>query len=594
VLEECGIVGWVDFDRDLRAYRPTLAAMTATMALRGPDGEGVWLGRHAGLGHRRLSVLDPGAGAQPMLAVRDGQVRAAIAYSGEAYNLQAPRTDTEAVLRAYLRWGEDFADHLEGMYALAVWDARRECLLLVRDRMGVKPLYYQPTPGGVLFASEPKGIAAHPEGRLRVGLEGLRELLAPARTPGHAIYADLREVRPGELVRVDRAGLHPRRYWRLTASAHPDDRPTTVDTVRTLVTEAVHTQLNAAVPRCALLSGGLDSTAVAALATAELTRRGEPPLRTVAVGVPGSTDLAPARAAAAALGTRHEEVTLSSAALADPVHRAEALAALGFPTGLGDFHTSLYLLFRDIREHSAVALSGEGADELFGGYPWCHDPRSRDAGTYPWLAPPYLVRADPHGPSPDVLAPDLTAALDLSAHCAAAYRTALSEVDHDPAAPAGERRMREILHLQLTRLLPILLDRADRMSAACGVEVRVPFCDHRLVAYVSNVPWSMQTFDGREKSLLRAALPGPPGPARRKSPYPMVRDPAYELALRGALLHVLEDAASPVLPLLDRERAWHLVVAPIAPPEFDAGRRALELILSLDQWLRRVPVTLTL
>ncbi|WP_433618063.1 asparagine synthase (glutamine-hydrolyzing) [Dactylosporangium sp. CA-139114] len=593
MLRECGIVGWVAFDHDVRAHRPTLRAMTATMALRGPDGEGVWLGRHAGLGHRRLSVLDPGTGAQPMLAVRDGRVLAAVTYSGFVHSLAGPRTDTEEVLRAYLRWGEDFAGHLEGMFALAVWDERRECLLLVRDRLGVKPLYYQPVPGGVLFASEPKGIAAHPLGRLRVGLDGLRELLAGVRTPGHAVYADLREVRPGELVRVDRDGVCARRYWRLGAAGHTDGPESTVDTVRGLVEQAVHANLHTAVPLCALLSGGLDSTVVAGLAARELQRAGADPLRTVAVEVPGSADGPPARAAAAALGTRHETVLLDAAAIADPLPRAEALAALEFPTGLGDFHTSLYLMFRDIAEHSTVALSGEGADELFGGYPWCHDERARDAGTFPWLVPPYLVRADPDGPPTDVLDPGLSAGLDLVEYRDAAYRDALSEVDHLDDEPAQDRRMREVRHLQLTRLLPILLDRTDRMSAACGVEVRVPFCDHRLVDYVHNVPWSLHTADGREKSLLRAALPRF-APRRRKSPYPTVSDPAYELALRAQLMHVLEDSAGPVLPLLDRARAWHLVVAPIAPPGHDAGRRALELVLGLDLWLRRLPVTLAL
>jgi asparagine synthase (glutamine-hydrolysing) len=540
----------------------------------------VWLDEHIALGHRRLPVLDPSAGAQPMLA-RDGErVVAAIAYGGETYNhgslglAAQTRTDTEAVLRAYLRWGEDFAGRLEGMYALAVWDARRECLLLVRDRLGVKPLYYLPLPSGALFASEPKAVAAHPLGRLRVDLDGLRELLASTRTPGHAVYRDLREVRPGEIVRIDRTGIHARRYWRLSPSEHRDDWPTTVHTVRSLLSRAVTEQLQADVPLCALLSGGLDSSAVSALASAS-----RPGLRTVSLSDPD--DAPHARATAAFLHTRHEEVPVDAAQLSDVVHREAAMTALELPTALGEFHVSLYLLFRAIGEQATVALTGEGADELFGGYPWSHDPHA--TGTFPWL---------PLGPSTDLLTPDLAAALSLPAYLDAAGATALSEVDHVPSDGPADRRLRESRYLHLTRLLPILLDRMDRMSMACGIEARVPFCDHRLVEYAYNVPWSMHTYDGREKSLLRAAVSADlPADVlqRRKRPYPVAADPSYELALRSQLLHVLEDSTSPVLPLLDLPRAWHLILAPIAPPGQDAARRALELLLSLNHWLRTVP-----
>jgi asparagine synthetase B (glutamine-hydrolysing) len=286
---------------------------------------------------------------------------------------------------------------------------------------------------------------------------------------------------------------------------------------------------------------------------------------------------------------------VDAADLADGVHRDLALTALELPTGLGEFHVSLYLLFRSVAAHSTVALTGEGADELFGGYPWCHDPRA--TGTFPWLSAPYAARSDPRGPSTDVLLPELSAALDLPAYRDAAYCAALSEVAYPPAEGPAERRARASRYLHLTRLLPILLDRTDRMSMACGIEARVPFCDHRLVEYVYNVPWSMHTYDGREKSLLRAAVRAElPADVlqRRKRPYPVAGEAQYELALRSQLMAVLEDPASPVLPMLDPARAWHLIVAPIAPPGLDGARRALELLLSLDHWLRRLPVTLTL
>jgi asparagine synthase (glutamine-hydrolysing) len=237
----CGICGWVDFERDLTAARETLQAMTDTMACRGPDDEGMWVDSHAGVGHRRLAIIDIEGGRQPMIADEDGRALAVLTYSGEVYNFQELRTelegrghrfrthsDTEVVVHAYLEWGEDLASHLNGMYAFAIWDPRRQELLLVRDRMGIKPLYYYPTPHGVLFGSEPKAILANPLAQRVVDADGLRELVAFVKTPEHGIFKGMYEVRPGQIVRVNRDGLTKRRYWQLESYEHTDDIPQTV------------------------------------------------------------------------------------------------------------------------------------------------------------------------------------------------------------------------------------------------------------------------------------------------------------------------------------------------------------------------------
>lgn len=192
----CGIAGWVDFARDLTAERGTVEAMTRTMACRGPDDEGIWLDRHVALGHRRLAVIDIEGGRQPMAA--DGL--AVLTYSGEIYNFTELRqalkakghqfrtsSDTEVLLRGYLEWGEEVVDRLNGMFAFALWDARRQELLLVRDRLGIKPLFYYPLPDGVLFGSEPKAILAHPLVDPVIDADGLRaQLTFVVRVPGQA------------------------------------------------------------------------------------------------------------------------------------------------------------------------------------------------------------------------------------------------------------------------------------------------------------------------------------------------------------------------------------------------------------------------
>jgi asparagine synthase (glutamine-hydrolysing) len=615
----CGITGWISYDRDLTAERATLDAMTETMACRGPDAGGVWLSAHAALGHRRLAVIDLEGGRQPMSVDHDGRTVLVTTYSGEIYNYRELReelagrghtfrtsSDTEVCLHAYLEWGEAFTERLNGMYAFALWDPRAEELLLVRDRMGIKPLYYYPTADGVLFGSEPKAILAHPSVRPAVDAEGLAELVAFTKTPGHAVYKGMKEVRPGHLVRVRRQGLTVHRYWALEAIEHTDDLDTTVRTVRDLLDDIVARQLIADVPLCTLLSGGLDSSVITALAARGLAADGKGPVRSFAVDFVGQTenfkadalratpDGPYAHALAEHVGSDHRDIVLDTATLMNAGHREAVLTARDLPYGLGEGDTSLYLLFKAIREQSTVALSGESADEVFGGYKWFHDKAAVEADNFPWVTARGASNfAGIDAPRRESLLDDgLMAKLDLPGYRAARYREALAEVPHREGDSAFERRMREICYLHLTRFVQFLLDRKDRMSMAVGLEVRVPFCDHRLVQYVFNTPWSMKTFDGREKSLLRAAALDvlPESVAQRvKSPYPSTQDPRYARALNGELRRIAADRDAPVLPLLNAAGVREAVAA-----EDDGYRFPTELVLALNTWLGRYGTTLEL
>jgi asparagine synthase (glutamine-hydrolysing) len=616
----CGVVGWVDFERSLAGERANILAMTATMALRGPDAEGVWLAEHAALGHRRLAVIDLVGGVQPMTADRDGTAAAAITYSGEVYNYRELRaeltdrghrfrtqSDTEVVLRAYLEWGDAFVDRFNGMFAFGLWDIARERLVLARDRMGVKPLYYYLTPAGVVFGSEPKAVLAHRTVPIEVDADGLRAAMTMVKTPGGSLYRGMRELRPGHVLVVDRDGAHERAYWRLPTREHTDDLDTTVGTVRDLLRDIMTRQMVADVPVGTLLSGGLDSSVVTALAAAAPSERGGP-VRSFAVDFVGQTEnFRPeawrdtpdgpfARAAAEYVGTDHHEVVLDVATMMDPVHRTSAMVAMDAPSPMGDMITSAYLLFGAVREGSTVALSGESADEVFGGYNWFHDPDALAADTYPWLASQYRSNGGVN-PAADLLAPDLAKLLDLPRYEADTYRSALAEVEHLPGADARERRMREVFYLHLTRWVQILLDRKDRLSMAHGLEVRVPFCDHRLVEYVYNTPWSAKTYDGREKSLLRGAAAGllPESVLeRKKSPYPSTQDPRYGRMLRDRVTAILADRGSPVVDLLDVRRVRQMLDTGMEVSGFGPNRRRVELLISLDDWLRRYPVRLRL
>lgn len=334
----CGITGWVAFSRNMSGERVLIDAMTETMACRGPDASGVWSDDNVALGHRRLAVIDLLGGGQPMsVSTPNGEV--VMVYSGEAYNFTELRaqliangekfqtsSDTEVVLRGYLHWGESVADKLNGMYAFAIWDAREHKLVMIRDRMGIKPFYFYPTADGVLFGSEPKAILANPLADRTVEVDGLNEILLTTKTPGHAVWKGMHEVEPGTIVTVDERGIRQRKYWRLESKPHNADRDSTVGHVRALLEDIVSRQLVADVPKCLLLSGGLDSSALTALSARELGDQ----LRTFSVDfvgqehnfVPdelrGTRDTPYAHAVAEHLGSDHTDIVLSHDRLADP------------------------------------------------------------------------------------------------------------------------------------------------------------------------------------------------------------------------------------------------------------------------------------
>ena len=611
----CGIAGWISYQRDLSTERAAVDAMTETMSCRGPDDRGTWISGPAALGHRRLAIIDLPGGRQPMSVDTPGGT-VAMVYSGETYNFPELRrelaarghrfstdSDTEVVLHGYLEWGEAVAERLNGMYAFAIWDDREHKLVMIRDRMGIKPFYYHPTADGVLFGSEPKAILSHPLCERTVTLDGLRELFVLVKTPGHAIWDGMREVEPGTVVTVDRGGIRTRAYWSLETRPHTDGKDASIARVRALLDDIVRRQLVADVPRCTLLSGGLDSSAMTALAARQLGAAGET-VRSFAVDFVGRTanfvadelratpDTPFVHDVARTSGTEHQDIVLDSDQLADPEVRSRVIRARDLPTGFGDMDASLYLLFKAIREHSTVALSGESADEVFGGYLQFFDPEARKGHTFPWV----VNFARTFGDDTAILGDHLVRDLDLDGYVRDSYASAVTEVQRLPGESDFEFRMRTISYLHLTRFVRVLLDRKDRTSMAVGLEVRVPFCDHRLVEYVYNTPWALKSFDGREKSLLREAtadvLPRSVYD-RVKSPYPSTQDPAYAAALQNHCKELLSQRAHPVFELVGRARLEEAVRID-TPQITQASRRGLERALDLALWIDMYRPTLKL
>ena len=577
----CGIVGFTDFSRNISNDKDILEKMTEKLTHRGPDAQGFWMDKNAALGHRRLTVVDPEGGKQPMEASR-GSCSYVIVYNGELYNTEDIRhqliskgwtfkgwSDTEVLLDSYIEWGEECLGKLNGIFAFAIWDVQKGTLFLARDRIGVKPLFYSEKGSLFIFASEIKAILSNPSVSAELGREGLAEIftMGPARTPGCGVFTGISELKPGYCMTVDNRGVRIKQYWSLDSHAHEDDFEVTVRTVRELFHDAVTRQLVSDVPLCVLLSGGLDSSAISSVASKAYRDRGER-IETFSIDYVGNdkyftvNEFQPNSDAPWVKKVSDYLGTIQSTCLIDT---PELIAAL-FPSvlardipGMTDVDSSLLLFSRWIKKRATVGLSGECADEVFGGYPWFYRPAEPGAATFPWSRRLNdRIR---------LLSPDLIEHIDPVGYAAARYLEASDEVPAYEGDSPEEARMRALFYFNITRWMPTLLDRKDRMSMAAGLELRVPFCDHRLVEYMWNVPWEMKYRNNREKGLLRYALEGmlPEDVLwRKKSPYPKTHNPAYLESIRSLMLAVLEDDTSPLLPFIDKEyvRALALSIKP--------------------------------
>jgi len=614
----CGITGWINWNEDLTRQSISLEQMTETLAPRGPDAAGTWISPHCALGHRRLSVIDPENGAQPMIR-HNGDDKHVIVYNGELYNALELRKeleqrgrsftttcDTEVLLVAYMEWGRACLDRFNGIFAFAIWSVEDQELFLARDRLGVKPLFYSEVDHLFLFGSEHKSILAHPAVKPAVGAEGLAELfiMGPARTPGHGVFQYISELRPGQCMVVNRSGIRTITYWELESMPHEHDTEQTAEHVRELLVDTVERQLVSDVPVCTLLSGGLDSSALTSIAVRYYEHHNQGAVHTFSVDYRDNDKHFKAHAfqpnsdapwierMTSHLGTVHHPVQFDTPELAAALH--DATLARDLP-GMADVDASLLLFCREIKKEATVAISGEAADEIFGGYPWFHREDALQASTFPW-ALASAMRSE-------LLAPDIAERIKPLDYIGDRYAQAIAEVPHLGGESLQMKRMRQMSYMNITRFMPTLLDRKDRMSMAAGLEVRVPFCDHRLVQYVWNIPWDIKTAGDREKGILRKALKGilPDDVlTRKKSPYPKTHNPNYLSAVRHMLLEVLDDPTSPLLPLINADKIRELSQSSTASsniPWFGqlmSGPQLFAYLYQTHVWLKKYKVVINI
>ncbi len=605
----CGIGGFVDFERDARRGGPILHGMKRTLTPRGPDAEGTYFDEDAALVHRRLIVIDPEGGKQPMHSPDRNTI---IIYNGELYNAPELRTelmsrghefvghsDTEVLLHAYLEWKTDAFSRLNGIFAFAIWEKRERRLTLCRDRLGVKPLFFAPIRNGLTFGSTIDTVLCHPEIEPVIDEDGLRTLLllGPARPPESGVFRQISSLMPGHFAVLTPEAFTDHTYWRLEAHEHEDDLPTTIKRTHTLICDAARRQLVSDVPLACFLSGGLDSSILSMLAAKDYAARGET-LHTWSVDYrdnnkyftksifqPNSDD-SYIDQMVDFLGTHHHRVVLEPEALCAALLPATDARAL---PGMADVDSSLLLFCAAVkRGGTTVCLSGECADELFGGYPWYHREEILFEDTFPWSRSVGLRLG--------LLTPD--AVRNGEEFVRQHYRDTCDRAPKLPSDDKKAARMREMFVLNLDWFMATLLDRKDRMSMYSGLEVRVPFCDHRIVEYAYNMPWDFKSLEGREKGIVRRAFADELPKEivyRKKSPYPKTFHPVYTRLCADYVCRIFEDNTSVAASLFDRNAVQKLMQRPesLAEPWFGQLMRTPQIfayIIQLDRWFRHYHV----
>lgn len=607
----CGFVGFVNFKEDISNMKHVLLNMNSTIFKRGPDEDGFYINNHVALAHKRLIVIDPDGGKQPMVEKRSyGEY--VIVYNGQIYNTKELKEtlvengfsfnghcDTEVLLKSYIYYGSDVVKHLNGIFSFAIWNSKTKELFIARDHFGVKPLFYTVKNNTLIFGSEIKTLFEYPGIEKIIDSQGICELfgIGPSHTPGTSIFKNIYELRPAHCAIFNSSGLHIERYWKLKSEKHTDSLGTTCSKVKFLLNDAITRQLVSDVPLCTFLSGGLDSSIITKFASDYCKDNGLPPLDTYSIDYVDNdknfvkSDFQPNSdnyyidLMNKNLHTRHHKIVIDTPELAE--YLEDAMIARDMP-GMADIDSSLLLFCKNVKKEMTVSLTGECADEIFGGYPWFFREDSLKSGTFPWS-----IAIDERQ---KLLNSNIGKIVDLKSYIDYRYNESLSEVDILDSDSKETAEKRKISYLTMNWFMQTLLDRSDRMAMYNGLELRVPFCDYRLAQYVWNIPWEIKALNGREKGLLRYIckdfLPAEIVD-RKKSPYPKTHNPTYLAKVKGMLSDIMKDKNAPINNLLNREYILDILNtdgSAFARPWFGQlmnGAQLMAYLCQVNMWLER-------
>ncbi len=612
----CGIVGIINFHKNILDDKDILFKMENSLTKRGPDEEGHYLSKNVLFGHRRLVVVDKDGGKQPMIKNIENKEYILI-YNGELYNTEDLRkdllnkgfkfnsySDTEVLLNSYIYYKEKAVEKLNGIFSFAVFDKKENTIFLARDQMGVKPLFYSIKNNNIIFASEIKAILCHPDIKPIVDEKGLTELFAlgPARIPGSGVFKDIKEIPPAHYMIINKDNCILKEYWDVKAEENTETLEEIINHTRTLLIDAIKRQLVGDVPLCTFLSGGLDSSAISAIVSNEFKKKNKI-LTTYSIDYEDNdkyfksslfqptSDEYWAEEMAKFIGSNHKTVTLNHKNLAYALYNATEANDL---PQMADVDSSLFLFCKEVRKDFVISLSGECADELFGGYPWFTRTELKYANTFPWSR---FIN--------DRLSilNDGVKKLELEELSQAMYKNTLKKVPHLDNEDKEDFRMRELFYLNIKWFMITLLNRKDRMSMANSLEVRVPFADINLAQYAFNIPSKIKLLEGREKGLLRKSLEGilPRDIIyRKKSPYPKTHNPIYTEIVCSIMKNILNNKTSPILSLIDKEKVRKIVKTKGSSykvpwyGQLMTGPQLIAYLIQVNYWLEKYNIDIML
>ncbi len=607
----CGIVGFVNFKQVLTKHKNVLLNMNSSLINRGPDEDGYYIKEHVALAHKRLIVIDPKGGKQPMVE-QLSENEYVIVYNGQIYNTKELRqtleengftfkghSDTEVLLKSYIYYGKNVVHHLNGIFAFAIWDQKNEELFIARDHFGIKPLFYTMQNNSFIFASEIKAIFQYSGVKKILNSQGIAELfgIGPAHTPGTTVFDNIFELKPSHFAIFNRSGFHLEKYWKLASMPHTENFAQTCDHLSFLLKDAITRQLVSDVPLCTFLSGGLDSSIITKFASDYCFENNLPPLDTYSIDYVDNdknfvkSDFQPnsdnyyINLMVNKLHTKHHSIVIDTPELAE--YLEDAMIARDMP-GMADIDSSLLLFCKNVKPYATVSLTGECADEIFGGYPWFFRNDALHSGTFPWS----IAISERQ----TLLAPHIAKRVDLKGYIDYRYNESLSEVEILDTDSPETAEKRKISYLTLNWFMQTLLDRSDRMAMYNGFELRVPFCDYRLAQYVWNIPWEIKALNGREKGLLRYVsrkfLPSEIVD-RKKSPYPKTHNPTYLAKVKSMLSDIMAKPNTPINSLLNRDYIMEILETDgkaFTRPWFGqlmTGPQLMAYLCQVNMWLER-------
>ena len=596
----CGFVGWYNDKENIKKHKKMIKKMNKSLKHRGPDDHQYDISDHLLLGHNRLSIIDLKNGVQPMK-----YKNYTIVYNGEIYNTNEIKklliekgytftttSDTEVLLKGYICFKEKILNMIEGIYAFAIYN--QEELFLARDRLGVKPLFYSHMGNDFLFASEIKAILKSKIVKPIITKDSLSQLLSlgPSRVPGSGIFKDIYELRPAHYLTYKDGQINIQRYWNVASKEFNDTFEESVIKIRELLTDSIKRQMVSDVPIACFLSGGLDSSII----TAVVSKNYDDVLKTFSIDYEDNNKYFKGNAFQISedksfidimrktFSTNHYFEIISQRKLAKLLKKS--VVARDYP-GMADIDSSLYWFSKQIKKEVKVALSGECADEIFGGYPWFYNEKIRKRDNFPWI--------DSLGERNNLLKEELKDKLKLKDYVSKAYEDIIKEI------PEDSDEFKKLFYINMIMFMPTLLERKDRMTMMASLEARVPFADTKLIEYLWNVPWEYKFYHNKEKGLLREAfkdiLPNEIFD-RKKNPYPKTHHPKYTKIVTKMLRKRLKRKSNVIYKIFDKDKIRKLIEtngSSFKTPWFGqlmTGPQLLAYLYQFDVWADKYKIIL--